>query len=327
MAFDEQGQAVEVDDKVRICRRAYELLTEKIGFPPEDIIFDPNILTVATGIEEHNNYAINFIESIRADQRGLPRHAHLGRRLEHLVLVPRQRRGPRGDARRVPVSRDPGRARHGHRQRRPARRVRRDRADAQGAGRRRDPQPPAGRDRAAGRVRRNGQRAGRARPPRPTKRGATQPVEERLKHALLKGVVKYIDEDTEEARQKYPTCLAIIEGPLMDGMSVVGDLFGAGKMFLPQVVKIGPRDEEGGRLSHAVHGSGKGGRRQRPPSPRESAARHRQGRRPRHRQEHRRRRARLQQFRGDRPGRDGAVRDDSAKRPARKASTSSASRA
>ncbi len=130
MAFDEKGQAVEIDDKVRICRRAYELLTKKIGFPPQDIIFDPNILTVATGIEEHNNYAVVLHRVDPSNQRGLPRHAHLGRRVECLLLVPRQRRSPRGDPHGLSLPCDPGRPRHGHCQRRAACGVRRHRADA-----------------------------------------------------------------------------------------------------------------------------------------------------------------------------------------------------
>ena len=121
MAFDEQGQADTFERKVAICARAYKLLTEKAGFPPEDIVFDPNIFAVATGIEEHNGYGVAFIEAtrqIRADPAACP---CLGRRLEPVVLVPRQRAGARGDARGVPLSRDPGRHGHGHRQRRPAR--------------------------------------------------------------------------------------------------------------------------------------------------------------------------------------------------------------
>ncbi len=123
MAFDEQGQATTIEDKVRICRRAYKLLTEEIGMPPTDIIFDPNILTVATGIEEHNRYAINFIEATRQIKQVCPGAESLGRSEQHFVLVPRQRRGARGDALGVSLSRHPRRPRHGHRQRRPARGV------------------------------------------------------------------------------------------------------------------------------------------------------------------------------------------------------------
>ena len=132
MAFDEAGQAVTRDRKVAICKRAYKLLTEEVGFPPEDIIFDVNILTVGTGIEEHNNYAVEFIEAVRELKRLLPDVQDIRRRQQRLVLVSRQRRRARGDERRVPVSRHPCRARHGHRQRRPARGLR---GDSQGASR------------------------------------------------------------------------------------------------------------------------------------------------------------------------------------------------
>ena len=121
MAFDEQGQADTIERKVSICERAYKLLTEKVGFPPEDIIFDPNIFAVATGIEEHNGYGIAFIEATRQIKAENAARPYLGRRLEPVVLVPRQRAGARIHARRVPVSRHPGRHEHGHRQRRPAR--------------------------------------------------------------------------------------------------------------------------------------------------------------------------------------------------------------
>jgi hypothetical protein len=121
MAFDEQGQADTFERKIEICERAYDMLTEQVGFPPEDIIFDPNIFAVATGIEEHDNYAVDFIEATRWIKANLPHAQDLGRRLERVVLVPRQRPGARGDALGVPLPRDPGRHGHGHRQRRPAR--------------------------------------------------------------------------------------------------------------------------------------------------------------------------------------------------------------
>ena len=129
MAFDEQGQADIVERQVAICQRAYELLTGRAsGFAPSDIIFDPNILTVATGIEEHNDYAMNFIEATRLDQGNLPGREDQRRRQQHLLLVPRQRRRARGDALGVPLSRHPRRAGHGHRQRRTARGLRGDSA-------------------------------------------------------------------------------------------------------------------------------------------------------------------------------------------------------
>ena len=130
MAFDEQGQAVEVDDKVRICQRAYKLLTEEVGFPPEDIIFDPNILTVATGIEEHNNYAVNFIEAIARIKAACP-GAHISGGVSNISFSFRGNDVVREAMHAVFLYHAiQGRPRHGHRQRRPARGVRRDRAAA-----------------------------------------------------------------------------------------------------------------------------------------------------------------------------------------------------
>ena len=121
MAFDEKGQADTFARKVEICARAYKILTEKVGFPPEDIIFDPNVFAVATGIEEHNHYGVDFIEATREIRQKLP-HAHVSGGVSQSVLfVPRQRAGARGHAQRVPLSRDRRRHGHGHRQRRPAR--------------------------------------------------------------------------------------------------------------------------------------------------------------------------------------------------------------
>jgi 5-methyltetrahydrofolate--homocysteine methyltransferase len=236
MAFDEQGQAVEVDDKVRICQRAFKILTEEVGFAAEDIIFDPNILTVATGIEEHNNYAINFIEATRRIKEVCP-GSHISGGVSNISFSFRGNEPVREAMHAaflyhaVQAGLDMGIVNAGQLavyedvdpklkelvedvllNRRPDATERLvDHAESlKGKGAKTEAEEEAW-------------RAG--------------PVEERLKHALLKGVVKYIDEDAAEARQKYPSCLAIIEGPLMDGMSVVGDLFGQGKMFLPQVVK------------------------------------------------------------------------------------------
>jgi 5-methyltetrahydrofolate--homocysteine methyltransferase len=236
MAFDEQGQAVKVDDKVRICRRAYQLLTEKLGFPPEDIIFDPNILTVATGIDEHNNYAVDFVESIPRIKAACPgvhvsggvsnisfsfRGNDVVREAMHAVFLYHA----------IQAGLDMGIVNAGqlavYDDIEPRLKelvedvILNRRADA--TERLVDYAESIKGQGSAAAVAEEEWRGG--------------PVEERLKHAILKGVVKHIEEDTEEARKKYPSCLAIIEGPLMDGMSVVGDLFGAGKMFLPQVVK------------------------------------------------------------------------------------------
>src|SRR5262249_30282151 len=222
--------------KVRLCSRAYKLLTEKIGFPPEDIIFDPNILTVATGMEEHNNYAVNFIESIPRIKTACP-GAHISGGVSNVSFSFRGNDVVREAVNAVflyhaiKAGLDMGIVNAGqlavyeeiepHLQELVEDVILNRRPDAterliQHADTIKGQGGPAA-------------EAGEA--------WRKETVEERLKHALLKGVVKYIDEDTEEARQKYGRGLAIIEGPLMDGMSIVGDLFGAGKMFLPQVVK------------------------------------------------------------------------------------------
>ncbi|AHF89686.1 5-methyltetrahydrofolate--homocysteine methyltransferase [Opitutaceae bacterium TAV5] len=249
MAFDEQGQAATRDEKVRICTRAYHLLTQHAGFPPEDIIFDPNILTVATGIEEHNNYAVDFFEATRVIKKTLPRAKVSGgvsnvsfsfrgnnpvREAIHTVFLYHAIRagldmaivnaGMLGnyddldpDLRRhvedVILNRDPGAT---------------DRLIALAD------EIKAARDNA--KLQTPNARPSAA-PAADTWRAL--PVEQRLAHALVKGIDAHIEADTEEARSsaKYPRPLDIIEGPLMDGMRVVGDLFGAGKMFLPQVVK------------------------------------------------------------------------------------------
>ena len=236
MAFDESGQAVEVDHKVAVCKRAYRILTEEIGFPPEDIIFDPNILTVATGIEEHNNYAVNFIEATRLIKQECP-GAKVSGGVSNISFsfrgndVVREAMHSAFLYHAVQAGLDMGIVNAGQLEvyeeippellervedvlfnRRP------DATDrlvefaetVKGTGKKAATEDIAWRD---------------------------APVEQRLTHALVKGLDKYITEDTEEARQKYDRCLKIIEGPLMDGMNVVGDLFGAGKMFLPQVVK------------------------------------------------------------------------------------------
>ncbi len=236
MAFDEQGQAVGVDDKVRICKRAYDLLTSKLGFPPEDIIFDPNILTVATGIEEHNNYAVDYIQSIPRIKAACP-GAHISGGVSNVSFSFRGNDVVREAIHAVflyhaiQAGLDMGIVNAGqlavYEDIEPKLKelvedvILNRRSDAT--------------ERLveyADTIKGQGGQAAAA-----DEAWRKEPVEERLKHALLKGIVKYIDEDTEEARQKYPSCLAIIEGPLMDGMSIVGDLFGAGKMFLPQVVK------------------------------------------------------------------------------------------
>ena len=240
MAFDEQGQAATLADKIRICERAYRILVDEVGFPPEDIIFDPNILTVGTGIEEHNNYAVDFIEATRWIKQNLP-HAKVSGGVSNVSF------GFRGNN---PVREAMHSAFLYH-----AIKAGMDMAIVNAGmlevyeeiepelkglvedvllNRRPD---------ATERLVTFGEKL------KASSTGTTDAdkkieeewrkgtVEERLSHSLVKGIDAYIDADTEEARSKYGKPLAVIEGPLMTGMSVVGDLFGAGKMFLPQVVK------------------------------------------------------------------------------------------
>ncbi|MCB9329475.1 MAG: methionine synthase [Lewinellaceae bacterium] len=237
MAFDEQGQADTVERKVEICQRAYKILTEQLGFDPSDIIFDPNIFAVATGIDEHNNYAINFIEATRIIKQTCPgarvsggvsnlsfsfrgndkvREAMHSAFLYHAIqagmdmgivnagLIEVYEEIPKDLLKTIEdvlFNRHPGATE----------------ALVHFA--------ESIKDSSGGRA---------------VEKDLVwreSPVESRITHALVKGITDFIEEDTEEARQKYPSPLTVIEGPLMDGMNVVGDLFGAGKMFLPQVVK------------------------------------------------------------------------------------------
>ena len=194
-------------------------------------------------------------------------------------------------------------------------------------------QPPARRHRAADRVRRDAQQAGRGGRGRRPRSGAACRSASGSRTRWSRASTRYIDADVEELRQQIVDRggrpLEVIEGPLMDGMNVVGDLFGAGKMFLPAGGEVGPRDEEGRRLPPAVHGAGEARqpRVRHGQGTRQDRDGHRQGRRPRHRQEHRRRRARLQRLRGHRPRRDGAVRRRSWTRRSSSAPTSSGCRA
>ncbi len=237
MAFDEQGQAAEMSEKVRICKRAFDLLVKEVGFPPQDIIFDPNILTVATGIEEHNNYAVNFIEATRQIKQLCPgckisggvsnisfsfRGNDVVREAMHSAFLYHA----------INAGMDMGIVNAG--------------------------QLTVYEDMPAD-LKEHVEDVLLNRRPDSTERMLTLaeslkntsgkkatgenlewrevPVKDRLKYALIHGIDKYIELDAEEARQQCTRCLEVIEGPLMDGMSVVGDLFGAGKMFLPQVVK------------------------------------------------------------------------------------------
>ena len=235
MAFDEKGQADTRERKVEICLRAYRILTEEVGFAPQDIIFDPNVFAVATGIEEHNNYAVDFIEATREIKKKLPhvkvsggvsnvsfsfRGNDVVREAMHSVFLYHAIRagldmGIVNAAQLAVYEEIPEDLR--------------ERVEDVILNRR-----PDATERlleiAESQVRQS--------------RSVTEdlswrekPVQERLSHALVKGLSEYIVEDTEEARQEYSRPIQVIEGPLMDGMNVVGDLFGSGKMFLPQVVK------------------------------------------------------------------------------------------
>jgi len=236
MAFDENGQAASYEEKIRICERAYRILVDEVGFNADDIIFDPNILTVATGIEEHNNYALDFINATRWIKQHLPgakvsggvsnisfsfRGNNVVREAMHSAFL--YHAGMAGM--------DMGIVNAGMLEvydEIPKELL--ERVEDVLLNRR-----PDGTERLLELAERFKGVGGKKIEEDLSWRN--DPVEKRLEHALLKGIDKFIDEDTEEARQKYGRPLKLIEGPLMDGMGVVGDLFGAGKMFLPQVVK------------------------------------------------------------------------------------------
>jgi 5-methyltetrahydrofolate--homocysteine methyltransferase len=195
MAFDEQGQAATRDEKVRICTRAYRLLVEQAGFPPEDIIFDPNILTVATGIEEHNNYAVDFFEATRIIKATLPhakvRAASPTSRSPSAATTPCARRCTP-----LPLPRHPRRHGHGHRQRRHARRLRRDRAHASANSSRTCSSTAARLDRAPHAFADDSRPSKAAQSKSKSKEDLAwrnPPVEERLKHALVKGIDTFIE--------------------------------------------------------------------------------------------------------------------------------------
>ncbi|PAY15899.1 methionine synthase [Rhodopirellula sp. SM50] len=268
MAFDEQGQAADEESKVRICKRAYDLLTEKLHFPTEDIIFDPNILTIATGMDEHNNYAVDFINAVRRIKQVCPGAKTSGgvsnisfsfrgndpvREAIHSAFLYHA----------VDAGLDMGIVNAGQLEiyeqipkdllqrvedvllnRRPdaTERMLEFAETVKGDGKKKSGEDLAWRD---------------------------APVGQRMTHALVKGIDKYIVQDTEDARQHFDRCIQVIEGPLMDGMKVVGDLFGAGKMFLPQVVKsarvmkkavayLEPFMEEEKRLAGTLHEAARG---------------------------------------------------------------------
>src|SRR5438132_582104 len=235
MAFDERGQADSLDRKIDICARAYDLLTKRANFPANDIIFDPNILTVATGLEEHSNYAVDFIEATRWIKENLP-GAHVSGGVSNISFSFRGNNTVREAMHAaflfhaIGAGLDMGIVNAGqlavYEEIEPELR---ERVENVLLNRRTDATEQL--VEFAERVKTKGKT------PIKDEAWRTQTVEERLKHALIKGIVDYIDIDTEEARKKAKRPLDVIEGPLMAGMSVVGDLFGSGKMFLPQVVK------------------------------------------------------------------------------------------
>jgi 5-methyltetrahydrofolate--homocysteine methyltransferase len=240
MAFDEQGQAATRDEKVRICTRAYRLLVDRVGFLPEDIIFDPNILTVATGIEEHNHYAVDFFEATRLIKQTLP-HARVSGGVSNVSFSFRGNNPVREAMHTaflyhaIAAGLDMAIVNAGmlgvYDEIDPELRARVDDVLLD-----RRPDATERLIRLADELKQ--QQGGASKTElKEDLAWRSAPVVERLKHALVKGIDAYIEADTEECRQTLPRPLDVIEGPLMDGMRVVGDLFGAGKMFLPQVVK------------------------------------------------------------------------------------------
>ncbi|MEW6254439.1 MAG: methionine synthase [Pseudomonadota bacterium] len=236
MAFDEQGQADTFERKTEICARAYRILTQDVGFPPEDIIFDPNIFAVATGIEEHSEYGVFFIEATRWIRQNL-RHAHISGGVSNLSFSFRGNEPVREAMHAVflyhaiQAGMDMGIVNAG--QLAVYENIAPDLRDACEdvvLNRRADATERllalAETFRGAGKEKKEADLTWR-----------TWPVEKRLEHALVNGMTEFVEADTEEARQGAERPLHVIEGPLMAGMNVVGDLFGAGKMFLPQVVK------------------------------------------------------------------------------------------
>ncbi len=328
MAFDEKGQADTFERKTEICKRAYDILVDQVGFPPQDIIFDPNIFAIATGMEEHNNYGVDFIEATRWIRKNLP-HVHISGGVSNLSFSFRGNERVREAMHSVflyhaiEAGMDMGIVNAGQMA------VYDDldpelREACEDVILNKRPDASERLLALADKFRGKGQEAKTV-----DLAWRDKPVESRLSHALVHGITEFVEADTEEARQKLPRPLDVIEGPLMDGMNVVGDLFGSGKMFLPQVVKSArvmkqavaylmpfmDKEKEERRLAGGAagalvqrqdrHGDG-------------------QGRRPRHRQEHRRRRAPVQQLRSHRSRRHGAGGEDSRSRQGREAPTSSA---
>jgi 5-methyltetrahydrofolate--homocysteine methyltransferase len=240
MAFDEQGQAAGFEDKTRICERAYRILTRELCFPPEDIIFDPNILTVATGMEEHNNYGMDFIRATRWIKENLP-HAKVSGGVSNVSFSFRGNNKVREAMHAaflyhaIAAGMDMGIVNAGmlevYEEIEPGLKEL-----VEDVLLNRRPDATERLVEFGEKLKAAGADAGEE-SERKVEEWRNGTVEARLSHALVKGIDAYVEVDTEEARVKLGRPLAVIEGPLMDGMGVVGDLFGAGKMFLPQVVK------------------------------------------------------------------------------------------
>lgn len=235
MAFDEQGQASSFESKISICKRAYDILTKEVNFPPEDIIFDPNILTVGTGIDEHNNYAVDYINATRWIKENLP-YAKVSGGISNLSFSFRGNDTVREAMHSaflyhaIKAGLDMGIVNAGMLQ--VYDEIQPDLLELVEdviLNRRKDATERL--ISFAEQVKEKGEVIVKK------DEWRNENVQERLKHALIRGILDFIDDDLEEARPQYTRTLDIIEGPLMDGMNVVGDLFGSGKMFLPQVVK------------------------------------------------------------------------------------------
>ena len=235
MAFDESGQADSYERKIEICSRAYDILTEEVGFPPEDIIFDPNIFAVATGIEEHNEYANAYIEAAKTLKEALP-GIHISGGVSNISFSFRGNDGVREAMHSaflyhaIQAGMDMGIVNAGQL-------TVYDDIDPELKTRVEDVLFNRREDATERLVEIAEEYRGVKRPEEKDLSWRDQTVEQRICHALVEGIMDFVVEDTEEARKKYDRAIEVIEGPLMDGMNVVGDLFGAGKMFLPQVVK------------------------------------------------------------------------------------------
>lgn len=235
MAFDEDGQADTIERKVEICKRAYDILVNDIDFDPTDIIFDPNVFAVATGIEEHNPYAINFIEATRKIKAACP-HAKISGGVSNISFSFRGNNAVREAMHSaflyhaIHAGMDMGIVNAGMME--IYEDIPKDLLQlVEDVLFNRSPDATERLTDYAERVKGGGKKLVK------DLKWREATVQERLSHSLVRGIQEFIDEDTEEARKQYPSAINVIEGPLMDGMNVVGDLFGAGKMFLPQVVK------------------------------------------------------------------------------------------